>query len=165
MVDITVIAATTPNWLVLTKGNVSPTRELDRKAIPVGDLGSYAMTFEVINNNPSSVGDLSRANRSLDFIHITLLMKFNDIDLAESFCNLANITHISYTDRQSKVYAVGSVRQWANLLFAFLCNDDRFEQFRVTLDKIYIILCDLGFKTLFGNKNTLEDGTFYLKDK
>lgn len=164
MVDIEVIAATTPNWPTLVRSSkVSPTRELDKRGITVGDLGSYAMTFEVINHNPSCVGDLSRAYRSLDFIHLTLKMKFDDIDLAEAFCNLANITHISYTDRNSIIYLVGSIRQFHDLLQAFLVEDDRFEQFRLTLDKIYLILCELGFKTLFGIKNTLPDGTFTLK--
>lgn len=138
---------------------LSPTRELDKQKIPVGNPASYAMSLEVIN---SRTCNLSKAFRSLDFVHVTFLVYFEDSDQIQTFSNLLNITHITHTDKEGNIIFVGSVKQLRDIIEVGLteCIDNN-DIYNV-LDTMYAHLCGLGFKDVFGPKKAREDGRYQL---
>ncbi len=152
--SVTIVACTLPDWHALVRKctdiyKSSPTRELDKKSIPVGDTSSYAMVLEVINNRAEAVGNLSKAYRSLDFIHVTFLIYFEDGDQVQSFCNLLNVVHIQYADREGNVLLCGSLRQLRDLIEGVrLVVQDRID-LRTVFEGIESRLGQLGFKEIF----------------
>jgi len=161
---VEMIACTLPDWVKFVKTfeaitGESPTRELDKRNIPVGDPGSYAMALERINNRLQAIGNLSNGYRSLDFVDFTFLVHFNDRDDLSSFCNLLDITHMQFMDG-SKGYVLfkGSVRQLRDLILV----GNEIELYRPIFNRMYDLLSACGFRSLFGMKKSMRDGTFML---
>lgn len=161
---VELIACTLPDWVKFVKTfeaitGESPTRELDKRNIPVGDPGSYAMALERISNRVDAIGNLSRGYRSLDFIDITFLVHFNDGDDLGAFCNLLDITHLQFMDgTKGYVLFKGSVRHIRDLINV----GNEICQYRPIFNRMYELLCVLGFKSLFGMKKSMQDGTYML---
>lgn len=158
MDTVNILACTIPDWPLLVKTcesmfGSSPTRELDRKGIKVGDPASYAMVVENINNNSNAVGNLRYANLSLDCIHLTVSIHFDDMDKAAYLFRLTRTVKLL---SGPKVLMIGALREFKDLIEL---NDD---VCLGALNSLYQQLCILGFKTLFGNKKGNLDGSFKL---
>lgn len=162
---VSVIAYTQPEWSRLISlfkeiNGESPTRELDKKGIQVGDPGSYAMTLERINNRTEAVGNLQKGYRSLDFVDFTFLIGMDDSDYLQKLCNIIDATHLQYTGKHGTGYVVlkGSVKQLRELIVV----GSQIEEYRPLFNRMYDCLCTYGFKTAFGMKQVQNDGTFLL---
>jgi hypothetical protein len=164
-VGVVVISHTSPDWarfVMCFKGinGESPTRELDKKNIPVGDPGTFAMALEGISGRPEAIGDLQRGYRSLDFVDFTFLVSFDDADYLQKFCNFLDISHVQYLGKHGTGFVLlkGTVKQLRNLIIA----GSDFVEYRTIFNRMYDHLCTFGFKTAFGMKKVQSDGSFLL---
>ncbi len=87
---VELIACTLVDWPTFVDTCVkmygsSPTRELDKRNITVGTPATYVMALESLNNRTIN---LKEAGISLDFVHVTFAVHFEDIDAALKFNNL-----------------------------------------------------------------------------
>lgn len=156
MDQVDLIACTCPDWPTLVSSCVrmfgsSPTRELDKRNINVGSPATYAMTLENVNNNSEAIGNLKLANVSLEFIHLTFAVHFEDIDTATHFGNLITCPTLCY---KSKVMFCANLRQIRDLLVI----DDT--QCKDVVNQLHGIISKLGFKSLFGAQVFNKNGSF-----
>ncbi len=162
--SVEIIGCTTVSWQQFTAACVksfgsAPTRELDARGIKVGDVLSYAYAIEVLNDNT----DFQRLNRSLDFIHLTFTVSFDDYDQFPKFCNLAPMRMLQFQLR-SKGFGLfsGSLRELRALIIAG-SHKDQMEEIRKTCNEMNKYIEMLGFTGLCGPKEHLLDKTYALK--
>jgi len=161
---VQLISATTPHWSALVNTCVdifgrSPTRELDSRGLRLEDPTAYTSVLEILNGREV---DVRKAHRSLDFVHLTFLIQFEDEDQFTNFCNLSEICKLVWTNKKGSVGIFdGSLKQLKELV-EVACSRDIPCEIRLTANKIYLFLDRAGYKELFGTKSPMEDGTFIL---
>lgn len=164
-VGVALIGITQVDWakfiaISKTVFHQSPTRELDKANIPVGDAGSFAMTIEVVNCNREAVGNLSKAFRSLDFINLVFIVNFEDGDQCDAFCNMLNVAHLLYTVRASgTVILNGTLKQIKDILVCL----STYDEYKMVTALMYEEMCKQGLKTVLTKDKIGADGTFTLR--
>lgn len=159
MDQVFVLATTFPDYSSIIHNctqmfGVSPSRDLDKKNIPLNSPASFAMMLEVLNNNSSAVGDLENANISLDIVNIVFAVQFDDFDVCSHFCNLLSGIQTRYN---TKVIFNLSLRQIRDLI-----NSNDISCLSL-LNSMYSIMCRMGYKSLFGVKKGQSNGLFTLR--
>lgn len=161
---VQIIGATTPHWSLLVKTCVevfgtSPTRELDVRGMRLADPTSYTAVLEILNGKSIEV---EKAFRSLDFVHLTFLIQFEDEEQFANFCNLTDICKLTWMHKKGPVgIFCGSLKQLKELVIIG-CDRDIGQEIRLTANKIYCYFDSFGYRGLFKAKSPLEDGTFIL---
>jgi hypothetical protein len=161
---VQLICATTPHWSVLVQTCVdifgtSPTRELDIRGIRLADPTAYTSVLEILNGKTHEV---EKANRSLDFVHLTFLIQFEDEEQFTNFCNLTDICKLIWMHKKGPVGVFcGTLKQLKELVI-ISCVRDIDQEIRLTANKIYCYLDQSGYRGLFKVKSPLADGTFIL---
>jgi hypothetical protein len=140
----------------------SPTRELDKKNIRVGDVLSWAYSLEILLGNTNVINSPSKLNRSLDFINLVFQISFDDGDVGVSFINLADfdILHFPLRSKCTQIIC-GTLRDFKNLVNT--TTKEQPEEIRRVNNDIYKFIEQLGFVGLCGFKEHLIDKTFILK--
>ncbi len=156
MDTVNIIACTVPDWNTLVHScesmfGTNPARALDAKNIPTGSPASYAMVMENVNNNANAIGNLRFANLSLDIVHITISVHFEDIDLATHFRRLVTCPVIGNGSKMILCLTLRQIRDLVNL------NDEMCIE---VLNTIYHLMSKIGFKSLFGSRQGNVDGSF-----
>lgn len=164
-IGVALVAQTSPDWtrfVAISKElfHQSPTRDLDKAGVVVGDAGSFAMAIEVMNSNREAVNNLNKAFRSLDFINLVFIVNFEDGDMCDVFCNMLNIAHLLYTTRGSgTVLLNGTLKQIKDIIVCLSNNDE----LRPVTNQMYEELCKHGLRTLCTKDKVKEDNTFTLR--
>lgn len=159
MDQVSLIACTMPDLQELYRAclsafKVSPFTELDKRGASVQTPGTYAMVLEHINNNSDAINNLQLGNYSLEFVHVTFLIKFDDMDCASNFANTLGFgcNHIN----NNILLLCGTIRQFRDII------ESNNELYISVLNQMHDKLCVLGFKSLFGMKKGNKDGSFKL---
>ncbi len=166
--SVEIISGTTIAWDKFTSSCVkafgrAPTRALDAKNIPVGSVLSFAYAIEVLNGNDESLGSINKLQRSLDFIHLTFVVTFEDYDQFPLFCNLAPMSLLQFQIK-SKGFGLfnGSLRELRALVISG-SHKDKPEEIRKTCNELNKFIEMFGFTGLCGSKDHLLDKTYSLK--
>lgn len=162
MNQVWIISATQVNWetfidCCLSAFGTSPTQELDLHKVMLDNQTSYVKALEVLNKRPEAIEDLKKASRSLDFVHLTFFISFDDADLFDQFCNLAGLCQVTYQDKIGLF--CGSLKQIKELIVVG-CDRKMAREIRLTCNKMFVHLDLAGYRSMFKPKVVLPDDTF-----
>ncbi len=165
---VEIVGCTTIAWDKFTSSCVkafgsSPTRALDSKCIPVGNILSFAYAVEVLNGNEEAINNIPKLQRSLDFIHLSFAVSFDDYDQFPKFCNLAPVSLIQFQNRSKGFGLFGGTLRDIRALIISGSQKDQMEEIRKTCNEMNKYIEMLGFTELCGPKEHLIDKTYALK--